>query len=167
MAFDGGPATSPFLPLGARLASLIFSAICEGIFVRFARFPVPRHVCESVDDVEGKLRFRHVPATFILVRQDQLNQTNAVWIADPPLNLPAQPVKPETWGLVKRFLAHERQRQLPIVMPEAPDRSQKVVSMLKCSVIETINPAPFSVIGIGQNNSGKLRVQVAPRNNDP
>ena len=103
--------------------------------------------------LRGKLRFRHVPATFILVRQDKLNQTNAVWIVDPPRNLPAHPVKPEPWGLVKRFLAFERQHQLPIVMPEAPDRSQKVVSMLKCSVIETINRAPFWVIGIVQNKS--------------
>ena len=46
-------------------------------------------------------------------------------------------------------------------MPEAPNRSQKVVSVLKCSVIETLNRTPFWMIGIVQKPPGKLCVQVA------
>ena len=57
----------------------------------------------------GQLRFRYTPGLFILVRQDQLNQTAAVWVVDPPSNLVAQPVKPERLNLIKRVLIYERQ----------------------------------------------------------
>ena len=52
-------------------------------------------------------------------------------------------------------------------MPEAPHRSQKVVSVLKCSVVETLNRTPFCVVGIVQKTAGELCVQVALRNDDP
>ena len=96
-----------------------------------------------------------------------LNQTDAVRIVDPSRDLVAQLVKPERLNLIKSVLVHKRQPWLSKVIPEAPNRSQKVVSVLKCSVIETINRTPFWVIGIVQKTSGKLCVQVAFRNDDP
>ena len=92
---------------------------------------------------------------------------DAVRIVDPPGDLVAQPVKPERWNFINRFLIYERQHALLKVIPEAPSRSQKVMSMLKRSVVEILNRAPFWVIGIVQKRSGKLCVQVALRNDDP
>ena len=83
--------------------------------------------------------FHHDPADRLLGE----DQTDAVRIVDPPGDLVAEPVKPERLNLVKRVLLYEGQHGLSKVIPEAPNRSQKVVSMLKCSVIETINGAPF------------------------
>ncbi len=87
--------------------------------------------------------------------------------ADPPGDLVAQPVKPERLKFIKRFLIYERKHGLLKVIPEAPNRSQKVVTVLKHSVIEMLNRAPFWVISIVQKRSGKLCVPVAFRNDDP
>ena len=88
--------------------------------------------------------FRYISGQLVLVRQDQLNQTDAVRIVDPPGDLVAQPVKPERLKFIKRFLIYERKHGLLKVIPEAPNRSQKVVTVLKNSVIEMLNRAPHS-----------------------
>ena len=139
----GDESAPAWIPSVTDSAPQFFSALCEGGFICFAPFLVPRHVSNPIDDVEGELCFRYMSEQLVLVRQDQLNQTDAVRIFDPPVELVAQPVKPERSNLVKRVLLYERQPGLSKVIPEAPNRSQKVVSMLKCSVIETINGAPF------------------------
>ena len=84
----------------------------------------------------------------------------------PPGDLVAQPVKPERLNLMERFLSGEGQHCLSKIIPEAPNRSQKVVSVLKRPVIITINRAPFWVIGIVQKESSKLCVPGAFPNDD-
>ena len=70
------------------------------------------------------LCFRYISGQLVLVRQDQLNQTDAVRIVDPPGDLVAQPVKPERLKFIKRFLIYEQKHGLLKVIPEAPNRSQ-------------------------------------------
>ena len=111
------------------------------------KFLVPRHVFKPVQlDIEGDLRLRHIPVQLVLVRQNQLDQTDSVRIVDPPGDLVAQPVKPELLNFINRFLIYERLHALLKVIPEAPSRRQKVMSMFKRAVVEMLNRAPFWVI---------------------
>ena len=52
-------------------------------------------------------------------------------------------------------------------MSEAPYRSQKIVSVLQCSVIEAINSNPFWQVGVVQKTPGEFCVLVALRHDDP
>ena len=74
----------------------------DGGFVCFPSPSVPRNVPKPVDNVECELRFCHVPGRLVLVRQDQLNEADSLWIVDPSRDLLAQPVKPERLDLVER-----------------------------------------------------------------
>ena len=66
--FMGDECAPAWIPSVTDSAPQFLSALCEGGFICFAPFLVPRHVSNPIDDVEGELCFRYMSEQLVLVR---------------------------------------------------------------------------------------------------